>query len=100
MKGQALRYPTSFGFWNIIGQRIAQGYKTIVVSGEETDQVLVELQKKFLPNCYYFFEKKENFVTMPFGKQFKKETQIFICTKNSCLPALTKLPENPDFAIL
>jgi uncharacterized protein YyaL (SSP411 family) len=100
MKGQALRYPTSFGFWNIIGQRIAQGYKTIVVSGEKTDEVLVELQKKFLPNCYYFFEKKENFVTMPFGKQFKKETQIFICTKNSCLPTLTKLPENPDFAIL
>lgn len=100
MKGPALRYPTSFGYWNCVGQRIAKGYKTIVVSGEETDDVLQELQKKFLPNCYYFFEKKENFVTMPFGKQFEKKTQIFICTKNSCLPTLTKLPENADFAIL
>ncbi len=100
LKSSALRYPTSFGFWNIVGQRIAQGYKTIVVSGEEIEEVQVDLQKKFLPNCFYFFEKKENFVTMPFGKQFKKETQIFICTKNSCLPTLTKLPENPDFAIL
>lgn len=100
MKSAALRYPTSFGYWCIVGQRIAKGYKTIVVSGEETDDVSQELQKKFLPNCYYFFEKKENFVTMPFRKQFEKKTQIFICTKNSCLPTLTKLPENADFAIL
>lgn len=100
MKLAALRYPTSFGYWNIVGQRIARGIKTIVVSGEETNEVQTELKKKFWPNCYYFFEKKENFVTMPFGKQFERKTQIFICTKNSCLPALTKLPENTDFAIL
>lgn len=100
MRQVAMRYSTSFGYWNIVGQRMAKGIKTIVVTGEETDEVQIELKKKFWPNCYYFFEKKENFVTMPFGKQFERETQIFICTKNSCLPTLTKLPENTDFAIL
>jgi hypothetical protein len=74
--------------------------KTIVVTGEEVDDIQKEIQKKFWPNCYYFFEKKENFVTMPFGKQFEKKSQIFICTKNSCYPTLVKLPENIDFAIL
>lgn len=100
MKSAAQRYPSSFSYWNLLGQRIAKGYKTIVVTGAEIDDVEDELKKKFLPECYYFFEKKENFVTMPFGKQFKKETQIFICTKNSCYPTQVKLPENIDFAIL
>lgn len=100
MKASAIRYATSFGYWNMVGQRISKGMKTIIVTGEETDEVKMELQKKFWPNCYYFFEKKENFVTMPFGKQIERKTQIFICTKNSCLPTLSKLPENADFAIL
>lgn len=100
MRATAMRYPSSFGFWNIIGQRLAVGYKTIVVNGEDIDQEVAQLKKKFWPECYYFFGKKENFVTMRFGKQFEKKTQIFICTKNSCLPPLTQLPENIDFAIL
>jgi uncharacterized protein YyaL (SSP411 family) len=100
MKSAAQRYPSSFSYWNVLGQRLAKGYKTIVVTGPEIDDVVDELQKKFLPECYYFFEKKENFVTMPFGKQFEKKTQIFICTKNSCYPTQVKLPENTDFAIL
>lgn len=100
MKNSALRYATSFGYWNLVGQRIAAVMKTIIVTGEEIDGVQLELEKKFWPNCYYFFEKKENFVTMPFGKQIERKTQIFICTKNSCLPTLSKLPENADFAIL
>ncbi len=100
MKIQSLRYPTSFGYWNIIGQRMAKGFKTILVTGENIDTVKDELEKKFLPQCFYFFEKKENFVTMPFRKQFEKKTQIFICSKNSCFPTLEKLPENVDFAIL
>ena len=100
MKSAAQRYASSFSYWNILGQRLAKGYKTIVVTGAEIDPVIDELKKKFLPECYYFFEKKENFVTMPFGKQFEKKTQIFICTKNSCYPTQVKLPENTDFAIL
>ena len=100
MKKTAMRYANSFAFWGTLGQRSVYGYKTIVVSGENTEAVNVALRKKFLPHCFYFFEKKENFVTMPFRKQFKKKTQIFICTKNSCFPTLAKLPENVDFAIL
>jgi uncharacterized protein YyaL (SSP411 family) len=100
MKATASRYATSFGYWNIVGQRIAKDYKTIIVTGENLNSVEMELKKKFRPECYYFFEKEENFVTMPFGKQFEKKTQIYICTKNSCYPTLNKLPENTDFAIL
>jgi uncharacterized protein YyaL (SSP411 family) len=100
MKSTAQRYATSFSYWNVLGQRMVKGYKTIVVTGAEIEDIKNELEKKFLPECFYFFEKKENFVTMPFGKQFEKKSQIFICTKNSCYPTLVKLPENIDFAIL
>lgn len=100
MRGTAVRYPASFAFWNTIAQRMTKKYKTIIVTGESIDNVQNDLKKKFLPECFYFFEKKENFVTMPFGKQFEKKTQIFICTENSCLPVMDRLPENTDFAIL
>lgn len=100
MKLSAQRHATSFAYWSTIGQRMAHGYRTIIVTGENIGNVEAKLVKKFLPQCFYFFEKKENFVTMPFRKQFEKKTQIFICTKNSCLPTLEKLPENIDFAIL
>lgn len=100
MKQHALRYPTSFAYWNSVGLNMFKGYKTMVVTGEQTEKIEQRLNKNFLPNYFYFFEKKENFVTMPFRKQFERETQIFICTKNSCLPKLEKLPENADFAIL
>lgn len=100
MRKSAIRNPTSFAYWCIIAQRMKNKYKTIVVTGAEIDTVISDLKKKFWPECYYFFEKKENFVTMPFGKQFEKKTQIFICTKNSCLPTLDILPENIDLTIL
>jgi uncharacterized protein YyaL (SSP411 family) len=100
MKSASVRYAGSFALWNTLGQRFVHGYKTIRVTGADTEQVKENLQKKFLPHCFYFFEKKENFVTMPIGKQFKMKAQIFICTKDTCFPPVTELPENIDFAIL
>ncbi|MBL7711988.1 MAG: thioredoxin domain-containing protein [Chitinophagaceae bacterium] len=100
MKSAAVRYTGSFAFWNTLGQRFVHGYKTITVAGSDTAAVAEELRKKFLPHCFYFFEKKENFVTMPIGNQFEKKAQIFICTKDACFPPLTEIPENIDFAIL
>lgn len=100
MKNNAMRYPTSFAYWGTLGLYMDRGFKTVIITGENSEEEISRLRKNFLPNCFYFFEKKENFVTMPFRKPFAKRTQIFICTKNTCLPPITHLPENTDFAIL
>lgn len=99
-KSAAIRYPGSFAYWNCLGQRLKYGYKTIVFSGSQGAQIEKWMREQLLPNCFYFFEKKENFVTMPFRKGYNKDSHIFVCTESACLPPFDRLPENIDFAIL
>lgn len=99
-KSAAIRYPGSFACWNCFGQRLKYGYKTIVFSGADGAQTARRLAGQLLPNCFYFFEKNENFVTMPFRKGYTAESHIFVCTETACLPPFDRLPENIDFAIL
>ncbi|MGC4056711.1 MAG: thioredoxin domain-containing protein [Chitinophagaceae bacterium] len=99
-KKAAMRYPTSFAYWALLGQRLRYGYRSIVVTGNDQENIKNEVCEKFLPNCFYFFEKEENFVTMPFRKGYMPETYIFVCTKDACRAPLDRLPENIDFAIL
>jgi uncharacterized protein YyaL (SSP411 family) len=96
----ALRYPSSFAHWATLVQRLKFGYKTIVFSGANGLDIQREIAQKLLPNCFYFFEKSENFVTMPFRKGYTAQSRIFVCTETACLPPFDRLPENIDFAIL
>lgn len=93
-------YPLSFSYWSVIALRMMKQYKKLEIPLEHKAQLKPLFEKKFSPEQYYFFEKEENFVTMPFGNEFKKKTQILVCTKNKCFPISPELPENLDFAIL
>lgn len=99
MKHAAQRHATSFAYWNILMQRLTKEFKTIIVTGLAAEGTFARLQKKFAPECFYFFQKTENFVTMPFRKMIIEKTQIFICNKNSCFSPIEDLPESIDFTI-
>jgi uncharacterized protein YyaL (SSP411 family) len=100
MINQAVNYPNSYAQWLIVAQRIAVSYKSISIVGADIHQIEAEMKKKFAPHAYIFFEKKENFVTMPNRNINTTESQIFICNQNECFLPTTTLPETIDFAIL
>jgi uncharacterized protein len=99
MRHPAQRHATSFAYWNILMQRLIKEFKTVIVTGFAAERTFASLQKKFAPECFYFFQKTENFVTMPFRKTIEEKTQIFICTKNSCFSPVENLSESIDFTI-
>ncbi len=87
ISSSALRYPYSFGYWNVLLQRLLKGNKTGVISGTAGSKALKEFQKSYAPDVYPVLADSYDEAGIPILKDKKPEEaiSIFICTSQECL---------------
>lgn len=87
MAGVALRYTYSFSYWCQLLQKYKAEFKTIVITGPDTNKLHQQLQQFYIPHVYAITSKKE-ISEVPLGnlKFSSKESLIFVCTHQACLP--------------
>jgi uncharacterized protein YyaL (SSP411 family) len=87
MSKTTTRYSYSFCYWALMLQRQAVGFKVTVCSGPDAGRLHKQLQQYFIPQVYTLTSKKEisdlSFLSLKFSE---KESAIFVCTEQSCLP--------------
>ncbi|MBS1774910.1 MAG: thioredoxin domain-containing protein [Bacteroidetes bacterium] len=94
MANAASHYPTSFGYWSVLFQRVAKGMKTVVVAGSTASEVLKKLQTLFLPQAYFLISSKEiSELEILKGKKVSNQTHIFVCTQQACMPPVQSIEE-------
>lgn len=92
MAPNALRYSTSFGYWNQVIQQFAVGFRYVVCSGPGASNAHKQLLRYFLPHIYTLTSKKEiSDLPLLQMKFLTKENLIFVCTEHSCLPPLPNI---------
>jgi len=91
----ALRYPSSFGYWAIMAQRLFTTPLTVVITGADAHSFHRQLQGKYLPHCFLLTSGKEK-SDLPVlnGKEFSGESLIFVCTQEACLAPVGSVEES------
>lgn len=87
MSQAALRHPSSFGYWGLLLQRAAHGFKTIAGVGTDIEAARKQLLYCFNPHVYIVTSKKE--ISEPplmAGKQPTGAVLLYVCTLDACLP--------------
>lgn len=86
LSGTIKRYPSSFGYWSVLLQRLTAGCKWVVCSGDDAVREQRELQEHFIPQAYILTSGKEiSEISSLKDKQSEGETIIFVCTRYACL---------------
>lgn len=99
LKPFVLDHPSSFSNSLTVAQRQTYLYKKLTFLGNFNNHQQNIFKNKFVPQAYYFFEKQENFVTMPNIKQKDKLNHVMICTKNACFTIETPTHESIENAV-
>lgn len=87
-----MRYPLAYSYWAMLTQRWVQGYKIAVVVGSDAEIKAMDLRKKAGPHAWVVTSKKEIFeIPLLKGKKISNETIIFVCTEDSCMPAVSEV---------
>jgi uncharacterized protein len=90
MAGSASRYTYSFAYWAMLMQRYDKGLLTAVSTGPEAEIWHQQVQKHYLPHVYVITSQKEiSEVSVLQHKHSSQQTNIFVCTQESCLPPET-----------
>jgi len=95
MANAASHYPTSFGYWSILFQRVSIGMKSAVVAGFSASESLKKLRTFFLPHVYFLISSKEiSELEILKEKKVSNQTHIFVCTQQACLPPVQSIEES------
>jgi hypothetical protein len=94
MNNTAVRYSQSFGCWALMLQRQAEGLKTVVCAGINSDKFWREIQERCLPQSYLLTSQKEISELPIFEKKFFADKMyIFVCTEQACLSPVSGVEE-------
>lgn len=94
MASSAGRYTTSFGYWACLLQQYVYGIKTVAGMGEGWETGKKELEKEMVPGAFLLTSKKEiSEIPMLKGKYSGKETRVYICTDDACLPPIADIAQ-------
>lgn len=85
-------YPTSFGVWADILQKVVLGINEIVITGENSHKLLKELLHIFMPHKILQVSAyaNEKFPLLK-GKIFDEEPYIFLCKNYACQAPVTDI---------
>lgn len=92
----AARYPYSFGYWATLLQQFLYGFRTVVITGAESEKYSDELKSYFLPGIFTIgMRDDEKKLPVQDGKVFSGELGLYVCTAYECKP-----PESSIVAVL
>ncbi len=88
------RYSYSFGYWAILIQRMIQGIKTVLFTGQSAVKNSEEVRLAFVPQVFLITFKKEIFdVPLLKGKYSDSKNYTFVCTENACFAPVLEVKE-------
>jgi hypothetical protein len=91
----AIRFPSSYSNWGILGLKYTRPNFNIAVSGKDAPKKVSELNKYFLPNILLSVSTDKSDLPLLKERFIKGETNIYVCTGSAC-----KLPvKNTEAAI-
>lgn len=91
----AIRYPSSFGYWATLVQRLFIMPRIVVTTGPNAYAFHKHLQDKFLPHCFLLTSGKEiSDLPVLNEKEFSGESLIFVCTQEACLAPVGSVEES------
>jgi len=85
---QIAKYPSAYSNWIMLLQEQVFGTYEIAITGENSEEMRKELEKKYIPNKIILGGKKGSLPLL--RDKFGAVTQIFVCKDKTCgLPAFT-----------
>ena len=87
-----VKYPTSFGIWAEMIQKLILGINELVIAGEGYDGLLTELLGIFMPHRVLQVSAYSN-DSFPLltGKSFSNRPVIFLCKNYACQAPVTNV---------
>lgn len=87
MQGAATRYGTSFANWAVYGQRMAAGYRTAVVAGNDALSLQSAIMDNYHPHVYYLAQVQatDGGVPLLHDKFNIAENSVYVCDATSCM---------------
>ena len=89
-----VKYPGSFGVWNMVWQEIITGTQEIAVTGERHFEVTAALNKDFLPYKLLMsgYQSGDYFPLLN-GRLNEPVTRLFLCKDSVCLQPVTEIEQ-------
>lgn len=85
MQGQAVRYATSFSSWAVAGQRMAAGYQSVVIAGQNAPAAMQELNLLTLPHVAIVVAKAGGeSIPLTTGKADEGALRLYVCDTEAC----------------
>jgi uncharacterized protein YyaL (SSP411 family) len=95
VSADAVRYPSAYSNWGILGLKQTRPQYNIAISGKDALEKASELKKHFLPNTLLAVSSAKSGMPLLKGRFIEGKTNIYVCTGNAC-----KLPvDNTDAAL-
>ena len=79
------KYPSSFGNWAVLGQRLCAGTSEIAVSGQFFQQELAELLRFYTPNKVIQAGIDEEMPLLRGKNDSPENVYIYVCRQYQCL---------------
>ena len=95
LENAIVKHPTSFAVWASVLQTSIMGYKEIVITGQQANSFLDQINRQFIPNKI-IQAAETNSADFPLlnGKNFELGSDLFyLCSDNTCKPAFYTVNE-------
>lgn len=83
-------YPNGYAHWNSLLSNVTYPYFEIAVVGKNAEQLVKQLQEKYIPNALIVGSTSESEAPLFKDRYFEDETFIYVCQNSTCkLPVKT-----------
>jgi uncharacterized protein YyaL (SSP411 family) len=84
MANVAVRYPSAFSNWGILGLKLTRPNYNVAISGNEAFDKAAKLIQEYMPNILLSVSSGESELPLLKGRFDNETTNIYVCTGNAC----------------
>lgn len=82
--GGMIHYPTSFGNWDLLLQKMVHNYKEIAIVGDNYKTLLKQVNELYLPDGLIASSEQDNNLPLLQNRHQPNKTLIYLCKNYSC----------------
>jgi uncharacterized protein YyaL (SSP411 family) len=89
-----IRYPLSFANWALLGAKLTDGFKQVVITGHNSKKIVADLINNYLGSrILQWSEEANNAFELLANRFVPNSTLIYICENNTCKAPITDLTD-------